>query len=882
MLRRFIAFMLFFSFFVSSPCFAQETVRVIILPFSVHAERDLTYLENEIPRVIRQQLESDGAMFAEPDDLSRFDRKLSDESVGDIRNLGAEQGVDYVVRGSLTWIGEQFSLDSQLIRTLGDEPPAAFNFAGKGIENLPGTVKKLADDLAVRIFSRERIAKVLVEGNKRIEVDAIKRMIKTKAGDTYRQKQLSEDLKAVFSLGYFDDVRIEADSTPDGKVITFTVKEKPTVRAVTIKGNDRIYSPDEVKEVLSLKAGSILNLAKVQNDIRRIEDLYREKNYHNVKVEYTIHEQKRNKVDIEFAIDEGSKVRIDTIEFEGNQSYSDKELKKVMKTSERSFFSWLTSAGELNMDDLNEDVARLEAFYQNSGYIQARVGEPQVNYQEEVINITVKIDEGPRFKVGTVEITGDLIVPEADLIKKMKIAEQEFYSRQALRNDLLVLTDLYSDEGYAYADINPRIEKDFDKQVVNLTCVIDKGKQVYFEEIIITGNTKTRDKVIRRELKVYEQELYSGARLKRGVRNLHRLDYFEDIKVNTERGSADDKMVLSIDVAEKPTGMFSFGGGYSSEESAFAMVQISQRNLFGRGQILNLKGQVGGTSSRYTLSFTEPWLFDRPLSAGFDLYNWEYDYDTYDKHSIGGALRFGYPVYDYTRGYISYALDMADITDVQIDAPDSVRKLSGITVTSSIATKLRYDSRDHAFNASRGGDHSLTVEYAGLGGDVAFVKYTGELGQYVPLFWGTVGFAHAKAGYIDSTSGGILPDYERFYLGGINSIRGFDREDLSPKETNEEGLESEVGGIKFVQFNLEYIFPLIKDAGLNGVFFFDAGDVYDDGENIDFGDLASSYGGGIRWNSPMGPLRVEYGQVLTDAGNNVSGGKWEFSMGSAF
>jgi outer membrane protein insertion porin family len=271
-------------------------------------------------------------------------------------------------------------------------------------------------------------------------------------------------------------------------------------------------------------------------------------------------------------------------------------------------------------------------------------------------------------------------------------------------------------------DIVPSIKRNLGILTIDLAYNIKKGKKVYFEAIQISGNTKTREKVIRRQLMVYEKELYSGYLLKRSIRNLHRLDYFEDVRVNTSKGSSDDQMILKIGLTEKPTGTFSFGGGYSSTENLFAMASITQRNFFGLGQVLQLKAEIGGSSTRFTTSFTEPWLFDIPLSAGFDLYNWNRDYDTYDKDSLGGAVRFGYPVFDYTRLYLTYRYDVGDIKNITEDAAKEVKELEGENITSSIAATLRYDSRDKVFSPTEGGSHSFSIEYAGIGGDIAFTK----------------------------------------------------------------------------------------------------------------------------------------------------------------
>ncbi len=854
-----------------------DSVKVVVLPFEIHARKDLSSLQNEILNVIKTYIKEEGAFILTPEAVPAVTLWKTSQSYDDMRNFGIKNGADYIVWGSLTLIGQKFSLDVKMIQSLGEDPPQIFIKEGQGLENLSGVVKQLSRDIGMKLFKREKVSGVEIAGNKRIESDAIKMIIKTKPGDVYLSKSLSDDLKAVFAMGYFDDIRIEAEDTPDGKKIIFRVKEKPTIRVIRFKGN-KVFKEDKVKENLTIKTGSILNPFKIRRNVERIEELYKEKNYHNVKVTYNIHHLEHNQADLEFDIDEGEKVLIKSITFEGNNAYTDKILKKLLKTSEKGFFSWVTSSGDLKMEDVDQDISKLSGFYYNNGYIQARIGEPQVEYKGNWIYITIKIDEGPQFKVGNVDITGDLVLPKDQLKKRLKITKETYYNREVVRNDILALTDLYSDEGFAYADISPRIDKDSDNLKVNITYIVQKGKQVLFEYIIIGGNTKTRDKVIRRELGVYEQELYSGRKLKRSVRNLYRVDFFEDIKVNTVKGSADDQMVLKIDVTEKPTGTMSFGAGYSSQESVFGTASVSQKNLFGRGQILDLEGQIGGRTSLYKLSFTEPWLFDIPLSAGADLYNWETDYDTYDRKSVGGSVRFSYPVYDYVRASIKYNYDDADITNISENAATSIKDLEGTNITSSITTSIIYDSRNQRFNPSEGSKHSATLEYAGLGGNVAFTKLEAETGWYMPLVMDTVGFLHGKAGYVTENSGGILPDYERFYLGGINSVRGFKWREIHVLD--EDG--NEIGGNKFVQFNAECIIPLLKKQGFVGVLFYDAGNVFNDDESIDLGTLKNSIGFGFRWYSPMGPIRFEYGYKLNVKEGEESGGRWEFSMGSAF
>jgi outer membrane protein insertion porin family len=873
--RCYVTFLLILVLSYPSFGYSSEKTQVLIFPFEIFSVQDRSQLRNEIPSVLGKHLSEAGAEIVTLPDEIPYPERI--EEIDRVEELGLAGGADQVIWGSLTWIGNRFSLDVKMQETLSKKAPEIFFLEGDGPADLALKLQKLSEEIIVKLFRQDRVAEVLVEGNRRIEAEAIKRQIMTKPGDIFFARNLSEDIKRVFGMGFFEDVRVEAEDRENGKAIIFRVMEKSTVRIIKIKGNT-VFKDDEVRDNLDIRTGSILNIARINSNIERIETIYKEKNYHNVSVSYEIEELDNNQADLTFSIDEGKKIRVRSILFEGNYTYSEKKLRGLMKTSEKGFFSWLTSSGDLRREDLNQDVARLQGFYQNNGFIQARIGEPQVDFLEDQIRITIKIDEGPQYKVGMVDIKGDLVLSKEVLMEYIQLTNEKFYNREVVRNDVLALTDIYSDEGYAYAEITPLIDTNDETFTVNTVFNIDKGEQVFFEKIIITGNTRTRDKVIRRELKVHEQEKYSGQLLKRGVRNLFRLDYFEDVKVDTQKGSTDDSMVLRVDVKEKPTGAFSFGGGYSSVENLFVLGSISQRNLFGRGQILELKGTLGGTSTRYTLSFTEPWLFDIPLSAGFDLYDWQRDYEEYDKDARGGVLRFSYPIFDYTRVFLSYKYETAKITNIAENAANTIRELEGTNTESSIAASIRYDSRDKIFNPSEGQNHGFTVEYSGLGGDIGFTKYTADLGIYFPLFWDTVGFIHTEGGYINDVSGKLVPDYEKFYLGGINSLRGFDWRDIYVPDA--EGAKT--GGYKYVQLNLEYIFPLVKKAGLVGVVFYDTGNVYGKNESVDLGNLRHSTGAGFRWYSPLGPIRLEYGHILDQKDTDSRSGQWEFSMGAAF
>jgi len=877
---RFLATLLILGSLLNpSMATAANSVRVMVLPFTINATQDLDYLSTQIADVLADQLKRDGAVMVRmtPEEARQALKSGLDQAR--IGQIGREFEADRIIWGSFTLIGDRFSLDVRMQATAGDGLPTNFHAEGTQLENLLKVLNGLGGQIGLKLFHRQIVSEIRIIGNQRIEPDAVLRVIKTKSGSIYQKDQVSKDLKAIYEMGYFDDLRAEAESSPKGVIITFQVKEKPTIRRIKISGNLR-FDDDAIKENLTINTGAILNIYKIRSNIEQIESMYKEKNYHQVTVEYKVLPLDNNQADIEFIVEEGPKLYVTDIKFEGNKSIKDKKLKKEIQTSEKGFFYWITSSGDLDRTKLDQDAALLNNFYLNQGYINARVAEPQVDIGDKGIQIIFKIEEGPRFKVGHIDVTGDLILPKEELLKDLSLGQAVYFNREKLRNDVIALTDLYGNFGYAYADIKPQIKEDPDRLVVDINYDIRKKQEVYYENIFISGNSRTRDKVIRRELLVHEQERFNGEALKKSIRRLYRLDYFEDIKVDSLKGSADDKMSLKIDVTEKPTGMFTFGAGYSSEESVFLVGSIAQRNFLGRGQTLRLEGQIGGATTRYNLAFTEPWLFDIPLSATISLYDQFKDYTEYDRYSTGGGLGFSYPIFEYTRIYFSYAFDSSEVSDIDVAADDTIKELEGTNVTSSVSLALGYDSRDSVYTPTEGSKHSISYEYAGLGGDVGFDKFIVDTGWYIPLFKGLVGFVHGKAGTVTKNADEkILPDYEKFYLGGINSLRGFEYRGVHITDVNSDGIVTIRGGTKMIQFNFEIIIPIVKKMGVMGVVFYDAGNVYDD--SFDVGDLRRTAGYGFRWFSPLAPIRVEYGKIL-DPREGEGDGRWEFTMGGAF
>ena len=383
--------------------------------------------------------------------------------------------------------------------------------------------------------------------------------------------------------------------------------------------------------------------------------------------------------------------------------------------------------------------------------------------------------------------------------------------------------------------------------------------------------------MIRRELRVYEQDLFSATNLKESIKNLRRLEYFEDVNFATTPGSAPDRMNLKITVKERPTGTFGLGAGYSTQDRLVGMVEVSQNNLFGRGQQVKISGIIGSISHRVRASFTEPYLFDRPLALGIDAFNWERQYSEYTRISKGGVFRLSHPLkWKYTRLFWMYRFENVNLNNLVPNAPQQLVQASQIHNTSATSFVIRRDSRDSLFAATKGSDNSLSVEMAGLGGDTAFVRYIAESGWYFPFKWNIVGVSHARAGGMNKLSWGAMPAYELFYLGGIDTIRGFKYAEISPRDP---ATNDRIGGPRFLQLNQEIRFPLYKKLGLTGTVFFDAGNVY--GPNYVGPFLRTSAGVGFRWFSPMGPLRVEWGYNLSKHPSERSSA-WEFTMGGSF
>ncbi len=745
----------------------------------------------------------------------------------------------------------------------------------------------------------ETITDLRVKGNRRIDTAAILSSVRVKVGDLLDAAKVDDDVRAIHKLGHFQDVRADAEKSEKGVVLTFQVQEKPVVREIRIDGTKEL-GQDKVKEALEIKQNTIFSPKELTRSVKKVKKLYADEGYFLAEVDGAFEKRSETDVKVTFTIKEGKKILIRHIRIEGNKVLSLKKIKGVMETSEEWFLSWLTQAGTYKEEVLKNDTNLIADLYMNNGFINVKVGEPIVEVlpDKSGLQVTIGITEGEQFRTGSISFKGDLLESVDELNKKLKLKTGALFSRTVLRGDIFTLTDLYADKGYAFANATPLSKVNPEQKTIDITFDMEKGEKVYIDRINIGGNTKTRDKVIRRELKLADGDLYSSTALKRSKQSLMNLGYFEDANLATVKGSADNKLNINVEVKEKPTGTFSIGAGYSSLDGFVGQGSIQQANFLGLGLKANASASLGGKSQTYSLGVTDPYFLDSKWTLGADIYRSQRDYIDYTRRATGGDLKAGYPLSDYLSTFWLYKYEKKEIFNESTALLENIRNGAVIapestSTTSSISASLTRNTTDYRPDPTSGMMNTLSVEYAGLGGTNRYARFLGETNYFYPVGWGTVLATRGTIGHILGI-GKDVPIDEKFYLGGINTLRGYSGRTVSPFVTNnisttdingfrtDSSSRAYVGGDTEAVFNIDYTFPLIKEAGLKGVLFFDAGNSY-----AQFGDIftkfQTSYGGGIRWFSPIGPLRLEYGIPINPrSGIDSASGKLEFSIGSFF
>jgi outer membrane protein insertion porin family len=742
----------------------------------------------------------------------------------------------------------------------------------------------------------EKISGILITGSESREPAAILPLLKSKVGDPYSADKANQDVKTIYKIGIFQDVRVETSKSDKGVSLVFTVVEKPYVREIRVNGNKAIAS-DKIRDALDMKAGSVFSAGELAKNVKKVKKLYAEDGYYLAEVNATTVNVGKTGIRVTFSVKEGEKVYIKTIRFEGNTVFSARKLRKQMETKEKWFLSWITGAGTYKEDALKNDVNRISDLYFNNGYINVKVGEPRTRLlpDKSGLEVTIGITEGAQFRTGNIEFKGDLLESKEVLQGKVKLEKGEVFSREVLRNDVFTLTDVYADKGYAFTNVSPLSKIDQDKKTIDITFEFEKGEKIYIERINIAGNSKTRDKVVRREFRLAEGDLYSSTALKKTKQNITNLGFFEEASIAPTKGSSPNKLNLNTEVKEKSTGQFSIGAGYSSSDGILGQGSITQSNFLGLGLKGTLSASLGGKTQLYNIGLSDPYFLDTNWNVGFDVYRSERDYEDYTRRVTGGDIKGGYKFTDQLSTFWLYKYEVKNLFDfsyAMLANPSLLTETSG--TIGSLYGSITYDTTDYRLDPSRGYTGSISAEYAGIGGNERFIRFIGNSAVFFPLMWNTVLSFRGEMGFM-VRNGKDIPIDEKFYLGGINTIRGYSSRTVSPVKINTINITDRhtgfntpitsfvyLGGVKEAFFNADYVFPIIKDAGLKGVVFFDAGISNAPGAGI-LSNMLYSYGAGIRWYSPMGPLRLEYGiPVNPREGIDSKSGKFEFSIGGFF
>ncbi|HKW95066.1 MAG TPA: outer membrane protein assembly factor BamA [Methylomirabilota bacterium] len=722
------------------------------------------------------------------------------------------------------------------------------------------------------------VKEIAVQGNRRVQEAVILGRVSAKIGSPFVANRTAEDIRSIFALGFFDDVQVRVEDFEGGVKLTYVVMERPFVRDIVFAGNKK-FDAAALLEKFDLKLGTVYNPVEVNRAADKLKEFYESEGYFEVGITPDVEKLADGDVTVTFRVAEGRRINIEQIVIEGAQGLTPRQIKTIMETQEREF---IVLRGTVQRQKLDEDIDRIIQLYNDNGYVQARVESSDIQVDREKARATVKIVvvEGPQFKVGGVDISGNQVLPQEEVRRRIEFKPGDVFSRTKLRDSVKNITDLYSAVGRASADVNPTTTQDLANRLVNIVFDIAEGPETYVERINISGNTRSEEKILRREIPMAEGDLFTSQKLARAKQRLTNLNYFDKVEAKTAPGSAKDKVIVNIDVTEKPTGIFSIGGGYSSQDGVLGTLDLSQRNFLGKGWEVFFRLRGGERVQTGTIGFTEPWLFDRPLAAGFDIYNTRRLLTDYTVNSLGGDIRLGHPIGEYSRWNALYRVSQDKISDVNPLGSSELLSQEGTHLTSLVGASLSRDTRDSVFDPTRGSTMSIGVDFAGVGFGEQFARTLASTTYFQPMPWlqHVLSF-RLMGGYAFGWNKDPLPLFERFYLGGSNSLRQFKALQVSPRDSS----GTRIGGNSELLGSVEYQIPLF--FGIKAAVFYDVGNVWGPdisaGTKFDITDVRHGAGAGLRWNSPFGPIRVDYG-IKLDQRKGESFGNFNFSAGSSF
>ena len=752
------------------------------------------------------------------------------------------------------------------------------------------------------------ISEIAIAGNEQVEGEAIRIRLSSRPGELLNPETVDADIRSVYDMGFFNHVEARTAEHSGKTVLTYWVRERPLIRQILVEGQDKI-SKDDLLAAFKIHPRTILNPVKIRRSILDAKKIYEEKGYLDTDISYRTEMTNNGEAILTFTIAENSTTSVANIIFEGNEAFSGKTLQGFMQTKKTSWLSRFMPVGILSNEALKNDVERLTAFYYDHGYINVRIDEPQVKRGDNGLNVTIRVEEGPKFRVGEVHVVGDVPGGEPAAKTVLTLRPKRTFKASVLREDVFSLTSYFSDQGYAFVNIEPETDVQPEDNLVNVSYRVDKGPEVYIDRVDIAGNSKTRDKVIRRELSVIEQSLFAASSLELSRDRVKRLGFFEDVNLTTKRGKRKDLLNVLVDVKEAQTGSFSLGAGFNSATSVVGNARIQENNFLGRGQRLVLGASIGTRYRNTQLNFMYPYVMDTQLRAGVELFDWRFAFEDFDRSGTGGGVRLFYPLtalgYHSILGYslldvelgFQYQWERSKISNFEQITPDAVRAEAGSRTASLISPTIMRNTLNHPMEPTAGSLQQVSFSFAGLGGDTDYTKLELEARYFLPIYRSrrlgtftlmTGGIFGYGSGEIDFTENrhiatqraqileNDVPLFDRYFPGGINSIRGFGERSLGPREEvivvvsdsdSPGGRKSRtfhrpIGGSHQLIINNEVVFPLVPQLNLKGVVFNDIGNAFTNLQGVDLGDLRYSVGAGVRWKSPFGPIRIEVARPL--------------------
>ena len=752
------------------------------------------------------------------------------------------------------------------------------------------------------------VDEIVLRGNRKNANEDLLYYIKQNTGAPLSLDVVSEDVKRLYKMKLYDDIQVDLDNVNGKNVLTYIFVEKPSIAEVLFEGNDEINT-DDLSEKIDLPIASPLDIDKINANADKIRAHYKDEGYFLAEVNPEIRDREDGDKDVVFHIHEYDKVKVKRITILGNEALSDEDIKGHIFTRESSLLGLLSGAGQYKEEEFKHDLQRISAWYSENGYPDAHVVDSQVQLSEDrsAMYITFKVEEGKYTTIGSVDLGGDTLENDEDLQKLISLKTGDGFKLSALFDDVKKIQDYFGDRGYAYVQVEPRRKPGSEPNTIDITYDITPNEQVRIGKILITGNQKTEDKVIRREILVNEGEIYHGTRIHASEASIQRTGYFEKVSVTTQTAKEKNTIDVLVDVTERSTGQFQIGAGFSSSESFIGTLQVSYDNFLGRGHFLSAQGTISKLRQLFNVQFFDPYFFDSNWRFRISVFNYEYVYTDFTRESYGGTLGFGYP---FTRDLVldlTYTVENVDVSTGSFGSKQ--RNLGSILeggLTSSINATLTWDRRNNRLLPTKGymlqGSIDVADEY--LGSENEFIRFLGRARAYYPIFWDIVLKFNLELGYIANWNAPDeeVPIFECFFVGGPNSVRGFERSSLGPTRsftTNVADPTStltnfQIGGNKEIVFNAEIEIPIIKSMNISGVVFFDMGNAYNEDQPLSlkidwFADndeemdsvMRSAMGFGFRWMSPMGLLRFEWGFPLNPKKDEDSV-VFEFSIGNAF